>query len=202
MRSTRRARAPLFLLASVVALVGCDVDGDGVTLRHDCDDRDPNRFPGNTEVCDEIDNDCDFEIDERLTRTYYMDTDGDGVGTGSTARACAPPVGFVEPTGDCDDTNATVRPGAAETCDGLDNDCDGFVDVDGNFAIFYYPDVDGDGHGDARSTEIACADPGGWSSSRDDCDDGAAEISPAGTEVCNGLDDDCNGAVDDIEGGC
>ena len=190
------------LLVAAFALGGCDADGDGVTRRTDCDDRNPNRFPNNPEVCDEVDNDCDFEVDERLNRTYYLDTDGDGVGGGTSARACHPPPGYVGPTGDCDDTNAAVRPDAPETCDGFDNDCDGFVDVDGNFSVLYYPDIDGDGHGDARGTQVACADPGGWSTRRDDCDDSDAGINPTQTEACNGIDDDCDGQIDEIEGGC
>ena len=199
--STRQWPALLCLAASL-ALLGCDADGDGVTRHRDCDDRDPDRFPGNAEVCDEIDNDCDFEVDERLGRTYYLDSDGDGVGSGSSIQGCTPPGGYAEPSGDCDDTNAAVRPGAPEVCDGFDNDCDGFVDVDGNFSTLYYPDADGDGHGDARSNEVSCADPGGWSPSNDDCDDDTPTVSPSSEEVCNGLDDDCNGVIDDAQGGC
>lgn len=36
--------------------------------------------------------------------------------------------GLSECGGDCDDINPTTHPGAAEVCDGLDNDCDAIVD--------------------------------------------------------------------------
>ena len=40
-------------------------DGDPVWLcEGDCDDGDPNNYPGNEEVCDGADNDCDTEVDE------------------------------------------------------------------------------------------------------------------------------------------
>jgi hypothetical protein len=88
-----------------------DGDGDGFTDiacgGTDCDDNDPNNFPGNTEVCDGQDNNCDGQIDEGF------DSDGDGV------TACQ---------GDCDDNDPNNFPGNTEVCDGLDNNCDGQID--------------------------------------------------------------------------
>jgi hypothetical protein len=43
----------------------------------DCDDSDPNQHPNRSETCDEVDNDCDGEVDEGVTQTYYLDADGD-----------------------------------------------------------------------------------------------------------------------------
>ena len=66
-----------------------DSDSDGVNACDgDCDDSDPNRFPGNPEVCDAEDNDCDPLVDEDPVdgTLYYVDGDGDGVGAG-TAQA-------------------------------------------------------------------------------------------------------------------
>jgi hypothetical protein len=85
-----------------------DADGDGwTTCGGDCDDDDPNTYPGAEELCDGKDNDCDGDIDEGF------DQDGDGF------RTC---------DGDCDDEDDTVYPGAPELCDGKDNDCDGEID--------------------------------------------------------------------------
>lgn len=61
--------------------------------------------------------------------TWYADTDGDNYGDASnTTLACTAPSGYVADNTDCDDAVNTVYPGAAEICDGLDNDCDGDID--------------------------------------------------------------------------
>ncbi len=61
--------------------------------------------------------------------TYYADSDGDGYGNlAVSTAACAAPNGFVANNGDCDDGDASIKPGAAELCDGKDNDCDGQID--------------------------------------------------------------------------
>jgi glucose/arabinose dehydrogenase len=84
------------------------------------------------EVCDGIDNDCDGFVDEPGAlgeAAYYVDADGDGVGSDSTIlTSCVQPPGFVAAGGDCNDGDPSAYPGAAEVCDGRDNDCDGVVD--------------------------------------------------------------------------
>ena len=104
-----------------------DSDGDGFSeCEGDCDDFNSAINPGATEVCDGIDNNCDGTIDEGVTTAFYADADGDGFGDASdTVEDCTAPTGYVTDNTDCDDTNATIYPGAPELCDGLDNDCDG-----------------------------------------------------------------------------
>ncbi|MBD3203209.1 hypothetical protein GF327_02870 [Candidatus Woesearchaeota archaeon] len=107
-----------------------DNDGEGYTSDIDCDDTDPEVNPGASEVCDEIDNDCDGTVDEGVKDTYYYDGDSDLYGdSGDTIQSCSSPTGYVTDGTDCDDTDPEVNPGASEVCDEIDNDCDG-LDMD------------------------------------------------------------------------
>ena len=88
------------------------------------------------------------------------DRDNDGV------NSCA---------GDCDDLDPRAKPGAAETCDGIDNNCDS--NIDEGF------DKDGDG----------------WTTCAGDCNDASTSMHPGARPVCNGKDNNCNNKVDDNE---
>ncbi len=98
----------------------------------DCDDDNDQVNPGRDELCDLVDNDCDGQIDEPDAVDavdWVLDVDGDGYGvTGSEVRGCVAPEGYAALPDDCDDSEPTMNPGASETCDLLDNDCDGVVD--------------------------------------------------------------------------
>ncbi|MCB9797128.1 MAG: putative metal-binding motif-containing protein, partial [Alphaproteobacteria bacterium] len=50
-----------------------DADGDGVPAGEDCDDDDAGVYPGATELCDDVDNNCDGAVDEGLIGTFYQD---------------------------------------------------------------------------------------------------------------------------------
>jgi hypothetical protein len=130
--------------------------------------------------------------------TWYVDNDGDGAGSAaSTTQACAKPEGYAEKDTDCDDSSAAVHPGAAETCNQVDDDCDGTAD-DGLSTINFWIDADGDGYGKSGSASVPfCSKPAGYSTNSYDCDDSNAAVSPAGTESCNSLDDNCDGIVDE-----
>ncbi len=162
----------------------------------DCNDGDPTINPDADEECNGIDDDCDTVIDEGLTRTYFLDTDGDGYGGWSDAiSACSPPDSYVDNSLDCDDTSSVISPGQFEMCNGVDDDCNGRID-DG-VSVMYYPDEDGDGFGVLEDGAPSCGDPSGHSTVPGDCDDSAADIHPLADEVCNGIDDDCDGVADD-----
>ncbi len=120
------------------------------------------------------------------------DEDQDGYGAGSDRVACV----YAEQ--DCDDGDPTINPGAMETCDGVDNDCDGLTDPgDSLGASSWWVDADGDGHGDPGGPTTACEQPTDYAETDDDCDDGDPAVNPDAEEVCNGIDDDCDGDVDD-----
>ncbi len=162
----------------------------------DCDDNNADVNPGATEVCNGIDDNCDGQIDEGVTLTFYADNDGDGYGdAASSIVACSAPAGYVADNTDCDDNNADVNPGATEVCNGIDDNCDGQIDE--GVTTTYYADIDGDGYGDAASSVVACSAPAGYVTNNTDCDDNNADVNPGATEVCNGIDDNCDGQIDE-----
>ena len=87
-----------------------DADGDGYSDEDgDCNDGDASINPAAEELCDEIDNNCDGEIDEDVTTTYYFDSDEDGYGNVDIPMdACEQPEGYVEDDSDCDDRDPAM----------------------------------------------------------------------------------------------
>ncbi|MBI4095326.1 MAG: hypothetical protein HY438_00535 [DPANN group archaeon] len=94
----------------------------------DCNDYNANANPAQAEACDNVDNNCNGQVDEGVMQLLYTDADGDGFGDPATGRQQCPGDKLVTNNQDCDDTNNAVFPGAAEVCDGLDNNCDSFND--------------------------------------------------------------------------
>lgn len=80
---------------------------------------------------------------------------------------------------DCNDHNASVNPGMAELCDGVDNNCDGNIDEG-------FTDSDNDGY-------TVCVG---------DCNDNNPTINPGALEIpYDGIDQDCSGTdLTDLDG--
>ena len=110
------------------AFDSCALEPGHVLQGEDCDDWNASVHPGQLEVCDGIDQDCDGVEDDGLEfLTWYPDGDSDGYGDESGAiEACDVPEGHVQVAGDCDDEQTQANPGRREVCgDGIDNDCSG-----------------------------------------------------------------------------
>lgn len=169
-----------------------------VTQAGDCNDGNAAIHPGATEICNAIDDNCNGLTNEGCdTITYYRDWDGDGYGnTDSTIVAVSPPAGYVSQGGDCKDEDASINPGAVETCNRKDDNCDGQTD-EGCIRRYYYRDADRDGYGRNIRGVLAIIPPPGYVLLSGDCDDANPAIHPGATEVCNGKDDNCNGQVDE-----
>ena len=189
--------------------VAADADGDGAPASADCNDANPTVYPGADELCDGLDNDCDGTADDNPPPgegiTLYRDSDADGVGTDAdTVEACELKPGFSEVGGDCEDSIATISPAAAEVCDGIDNDCNGFIDDDAIDAELLYEDLDGDGFGHDATLEHHCAGTPDWVPDGGDCDDADSRTFPGAapadstTDCLTDLDEDGYGAADGV----
>ena len=109
-----------------------DADGDGFVEGDDCDDSDPDVFPGAEELCNDLDDDCDGTVDQGATdaETLYTDADGDGFGDPEAPVTSCSSEGLVQDDTDCDDSSDDTHREADEVgCDGRDNDCDGTIDL-------------------------------------------------------------------------
>lgn len=142
----------------------------------DCDDTDPDAYPGNDEVCDPDGHDEDCNV----TTVGSKDSDGDG----HVDAMCSNIAGAGRNTGDdCDDTRTGVHPGSPEVCNLVDDDCDGQSDNvdDPNLALMVWTDSDRDGFGNPREpNQLVCAigDLRGFSTNDYDCDDSNARRHP------------------------
>lgn len=128
--------------------------------------------------------DCDDRNATIHPMTWYEDKDGDGLITGKDTVACIQPQGYIILNGipfiDCNDNdaNATIEQS-------------------------WYPDTDGDGHGNSGASVFACKGPAGYFtrfqlSSINDCNDNDNKIHPGAMEYCNNIDDNCDGIIDEI----
>jgi hypothetical protein len=149
---------------SLFSVLGCDCrDADRdqwTTCRGDCNDEVYGVHPGAPEICDLEDDDCDGIVNEDVD---YLISCGLGPCV-RTIHYCPAGVPLV----------CIPGPPGPETCNGIDDDCDGVLDNG---------DQDGDGSYD-------CVD----------CNPANPAVHPGATELCNGIDDDCDGIVDDSGG--
>ncbi|MBM4370272.1 MAG: putative metal-binding motif-containing protein [Deltaproteobacteria bacterium] len=146
-----------------------DTDGDGEGDLCDGDD-DDDGIPDGEDNCPLVPN--------------PDQTDTDGNGEGDACDGDADGDGFPDEV-DCEPLDVFSFPGAAETCDSVDNDCDGLTDED-------FPDTDGDGSADCLDGD----DDGDGDPDLTDCEPLDPAIHHAATEICNGVDDDCDGLAD------
>ena len=198
----------------IVFTLCTDVDNDGAQDiacgGTDCDDNDPNNFPGNIEICEDgLDQDCDgFDI-------LVADVDNDGFdsdlcvgGTDcdDTVFAINPGVNVdgdaFDACTDCDDSLSSIFPGAVEVCDDtIDQDCDGadlVADVDLDLydsIVCGGTDCDDD---DPLLNPGVDDDLDGYSVC-DDCDDNVFLANAGATEICDGIDNNCDTTIDDVD---
>jgi hypothetical protein len=141
---------------------------------------------GSTELCgDDIDNDCDGDLDEGFDQ--WMNTCRNGVGACSQTGKWQCSANGLEL--ECDAVPGTPSQSTEDRCDNIDNDCDSDIDEG--------CDDDNDDYCDDDFTTVGtpsvCRQGGG------DCDDQEADVFPGnGVVGCDGKDNDCNGTVDDF----
>jgi hypothetical protein len=171
-----------------------DADGDGegdpAAREWGCES------PGGLFVDNE--RDCNDQ-DATLTSAtlWFYDGDGDGVGDAEdagTAGCLQPSADHVRLSGDCDDRLPEISPLETETCNHLDDDCDG--EADNGVSSTWYVDVDGDGAAGASVTGCADERPSGYQLESADCDETDEDVFWGAPGECNnGLDEACGAEV-------
>ncbi|MBI5507907.1 MAG: putative metal-binding motif-containing protein [Deltaproteobacteria bacterium] len=153
--------------------------GGGFVGGDDCDNADPNSYPGAPELCDGYADDC-----SGVVPGSELDDDGDGFVGCAGWDDTYHPNALVIDGGDCNDLSPSVNPGLAEvTCNGVDDDCD-FLTLDEPGGA----DADSDGY------TVLCGQ---------DCDDTNFFVHPGGVENCtDALDNDCDGSIDSADPAC
>lgn len=200
-----------------------DADRDGWDATEcggkDCDDGREYCRPGGKEVCDteDRDEDCRPETYNQVDKDGRS-LDGDADRDGYVAASCRnfdARIGDFQHGPDCDDHNASVKPGNTEACNYADDDCDGLIDelddpkagaIAGGLMITFVPDLDGDKRADQKAKPVRECDfyqPRGYidinSADANDCDDRNAQIYAGAPEICDGFDNDCDGKTDNAD---
>ncbi|MCO4761004.1 MAG: putative metal-binding motif-containing protein, partial [Myxococcales bacterium] len=189
-----------------------DLDGDGfgagvakclcapsgafkATKGGDCNDASKDINPSAAELCSTTaDDNCsggNNDVNATGCKNFYTDQDSDDWGTTPFKCICTAEGAFksLKP-GDCDDASQPINPGAVESCNNKDDDCDSVTDEG--------CDDDGDGYCDvdlkidtSQATILACPKGGG------DTVDTDNKINPEGLEICDNKDNDSDGQTDE-----
>jgi len=172
-----------------------------VTNVWDCGDTNAEIYPGTSEICNGIDDNCNFFIDDGLSfYNYYLDDDNDGFGNillQLTSCINVLPSGYSVDSTDCDDTNNMIHPGGIEICNTIDDNCNVFID-EGLTEFKLFNDDDNDNYGNLLIDTLTClSEIFGFVIDSTDCDDSNPNIYPGAVEIQNTLDDNCNDIIDE-----
>jgi hypothetical protein len=203
-----------------------DADGDGdgdkgkaaclcaanndfkVATNTDCNDKDKNIHPKAQEICaNGFDDNCNNDQNDNGAKNcvnYWVDEDGDGFGAGASKCHCQPKGKFkAKAGGDCEDTKKLINPKADESCNTVDDNCNGATDEgDAKGCKTWYADTDGDGWGDKSKSACLCAKKAPFLTLQGgDCADDKTTQHPGWKELCHdSIDNNCNGQTDEEDG--
>jgi hypothetical protein len=174
----------------------------------DCADLDPTTNPTSAEQCgDAVDNDCDGKTDEPDSvgcTKLYADADNDTYGDDNNFKCLCGldpnfPMYKSVKGGDCDDGKPLANPKGVETCDSVDNDCDGTTDEEGaTNCTTWFADLDNDSFGDKLNSKCLCAPSAPYKAAiGTDCNDNNQQMYPSALEICDNIDNNCNSTIDE-----